>query len=61
MECPGGPFLNLDNDSSYIEDPYTLKKGLNPLGKGVGKAWPYGAENWCNLEGRYLHLVADHS
>ena len=21
--------------------------------------WPYGAENWCNLEGSHLHLVAD--
>ena len=22
-------------------------------------AWPYGAENWCNLEGKYLHYVAE--
>ena len=21
--------------------------------------WPYGKENWCNLEGTYLHFVAD--
>ena len=21
--------------------------------------WPYGAENWCNMEGSNLHLVAD--
>ena len=21
--------------------------------------WPYGKENWCNLEGSYLHIVAD--
>ena len=21
--------------------------------------WPYGKENWCNLEGTYLHYVAD--
>ena len=21
--------------------------------------WPYGKENWCNLEGAYLHFVAD--
>ena len=20
--------------------------------------WPYGMENWCNMEGRYLHMVA---
>ena len=23
--------------------------------------WPFGKENWCNLEGRYLHMVADMS
>ena len=23
--------------------------------------WPYGYENWCNLEGSYLHFVADMS
>ena len=21
--------------------------------------WPYGKENWCNLEGTYLHFVAN--
>ena len=21
--------------------------------------WPYGSEHWCNLEGIYLHIVAD--
>lgn len=21
--------------------------------------WPFGKENWCNLQGRYLHIVAD--
>ena len=26
---------------------------------GAGKVWPYGAEHWCNLEGQYLHIVAD--
>ena len=27
----------------------------------MGKVWPFGKENWCNLEGRYMHMVADHS
>ena len=21
--------------------------------------WPFGGENWCNLEGKFVHLVAD--
>lgn len=21
--------------------------------------WNYGHESWCNLEGRYMHIVAD--
>ena len=25
----------------------------------AGKAWKYGLEKWCNLEGRYMHIVAD--
>jgi hypothetical protein len=24
-----------------------------------GKQWKYGKEIWCNLEGRYTHIVAD--
>ena len=28
---------------------------------GKGYVWPFGKENWCNLEGRYMHLVADMS
>ena len=23
--------------------------------------WPYGGEHWCNLEGKYLHIVSDMS
>ena len=26
---------------------------------GVGMVWPFGGEHWCNLEGQYLHIVAD--
>ena len=28
---------------------------------GRGLVWPFGKETWCNLEGRYLHLVGDFS
>ena len=23
--------------------------------------WSFGKEVWCNLEGRYVHIVADYS
>ena len=23
--------------------------------------WPFGKEIWCNLEGQYMHMVADMS
>lgn len=23
--------------------------------------WPFGKENWCNMEGQYVHMVADMS
>ena len=26
---------------------------------GQGLAWPAGGENWCNLPGKYIHLVSD--
>ena len=29
------------------------------MNQGRGYVWPFGKETWCNLEGRYLHLVAD--
>ena len=25
----------------------------------MGMVWPFGEERFCNLEGRYLHLVSD--
>ena len=21
--------------------------------------WPHGKENWCNLKGKFIHIVAD--
>ena len=40
--------------SGWYDDPRTLNDGING-----GKAWTYGKEVWCNLEGRYMHIVAD--
>ena len=49
--CQGSPFLDIDDASNYLEDPHTSNSSnLRP--------WKYGAEAWCNLEGRYLHVVA---
>ena len=28
---------------------------------GRGMIWPFGGEYWCNLEGKYLHIVSDMS
>ena len=58
-KCPGGPFLRTDDDDSYVEDDFAVSNSWNGLGQGVGMVWPYGAENWCNMEGSNLHIVAD--
>ena len=30
-----------------------------PGGRTPGDVWTYGIEVWCNLEGQYVHIVAD--
>ena len=42
-----------------MHHPKAEAANKNPYGYGKGVIWPYGKENWCNLEGRYLHIVAD--
>ena len=50
--CPGGPYLDISDPNNYKDDPKTGNSGnLKP--------WVYGAETWCNLEGRYTHIIAD--
>ena len=46
--------------SGWYDDPLTASTG-GYGGDNVndGKAWTYGKEVWCNLEGRYMHIVAD--
>lgn len=29
------------------------------VGTTYNNIWNYGRETWCNLEGRYLHIIAD--
>ena len=47
-KCAGGPFMN-----GQDHDSYTV----------YGSTWQYkyGHEAWCNMEGRYVHIVADTS
>ena len=40
--------------SGWYDDAMALRNGIND-----GKAWAYGKEVWCNLEGRYMHVIAD--
>ena len=59
--CANGPFLDPNDSSSYVYDYSTDVGGHDAYGYGVGKVWPFGREDWCNLEGRYMHMVADMS
>ena len=47
--------------SGWYDDDRTLQdyNNNNSNGNSFGKAWKYGLEQWCNLEGRYMHIVAD--
>ena len=50
--CQGSPFLDINDVKNYLDDPNT-NNGSNK------KPWKYGDEAWCNLEGRYLHVIAN--
>ena len=62
-KCAGGPFLDPSNPKTYVYDYNAAVRadGGDIFSKGLGMVWPFGKENWCNLEGRYLHMVADMS
>ena len=47
-----------NNSNDYVFDKYTYDKNENLYGRGRGMVWPYGSENWCNMEGQYLHIVS---
>ena len=49
-KCAGGPFMEQDD----YENSYTSSE------KYVG-VWRHGEEAWCNLEGRYTHIVANYT
>ena len=50
-KCPGGPFMRTDDNANY--------HSWTASGSTFNDIWNYGKEVWCNLEGRYMHIVAD--
>ena len=49
-KCANGPFLDPDDPNIWIAS--------NVVG---GNLWPNGIEAWCNMEGRYMTIVADYN
>ena len=60
-KVPGGPFLHPDHQDTYVLDQWALNGGHDPFTKGSGYVWPFGKEHWVNLQGSFMHLVADMS
>ena len=50
QKCQGSPFLDITDPKNY--NIYTFDNANY-------EPWNYGKEAWCNLEGRYLHVVAN--
>ena len=50
-KCAGGPFMKIDDSANY--HTYSYEHTPYP------DIWNYGRETWCNLEGQYMHIVAD--
>ena len=61
QKCPGGPFLDPSDPTTFTYEKRAFDKAEDPFLVGQGMVWPFGKENWCNLEGRYLFMVADMS
>ena len=53
-ECAGGPYLVYEDPNSYVQVDYT-----SGAETGSGDMWKFGAEVWCNNQGRYTTIVAD--
>ena len=52
-KCPGGPYMTGsagETNYAWTTDPFKNEQ-----------AWSWGIEVWCNMQGRYVHLVADMS
>ena len=51
-KCAGGPFLDPDDP-----DVWYYCTGTD----GEMDLWPNGIEQWCNMEGQYVTIVADYN
>ena len=52
-KCPGGPFMTTDAGSNgWVSEP---SFAVNV------PVWVYGIEIWCNMPGRYTHVIADYN
>ena len=49
QQCPGGPFMTLD---AWSDGWYKDRRTSTDV-------WTFGIEKWCNMEGQYVHIVAD--
>ena len=48
--------MRTDDIKNYT---YDGNYGGDAFGVGQGMIWNYGKELWCNLEGQYMHFVAE--
>ena len=46
--------IDAGSDGWYYDERTSGDGGTSP-----DYVWTYGIEKWCNLEGQYLHIVAD--
>ena len=59
-KVPGGPFLDPYQQSGHVFDQYAYDAGADPAAEGwTGYVWPFGKENWVNLQGKYIHIVSN--
>lgn len=49
--------MRTTDDTSFTDVDYSSLSGY----AYDGKAWKYGGEHWCNLQGRYTTIVEDFS
>lgn len=53
--------MKVDDINSYYFDTLAerYQTGQDPAGFGKGYVWKFGIEKFCNMEGRYMHIVGD--
>ena len=59
VKCAGGPHKVVGDPASYTNVSWDV--AIPPNTGNNGNVWNYGKEIWCNLQGRYMTIVADYS